>query len=390
MFNATRVSYLTSSKISKSGTWYSSSTGGDGSLSTILVILPESSSPLSTTTISGSTSFRARNSTKDFITPATTSITAISTSSTFISDTPSAVPSDTPSAVPSDTPSALPSDTTSASPSTSMVSSTSRTVKRGKTVVSYTRSYIITESSTTFTTQLSRVSVLGTQEAATFSAPTAAATTDLAFYNRWLSGTLDSGQFSGSVSSGHRNTIIASVVGSVGGFLLAALIIWAMFFWRRKRRVNTTRGFSHEIGCRLDDPSEMADNLNSEQNHHATNLSSNEDEEFLKGKYSSFGRKLPLWHKNDDKLKKDTLMAQPRVPERSQANPFQDEFDFQKRLPLPPPVPTQDLPLHSSFSYASADTSSVSDAGSDSSSSIQLSRPNAVARSTQSFLRELL
>ncbi|SCU93059.1 LAFA_0F14466g1_1 [Lachancea sp. 'fantastica'] len=364
MFNASRVSYASSTKSSRLEPDGSSSFAAGNSFSSSSKGSSGCFWSLDSTESFGSyTSSPTQNSTKVTLVPAGTDM------STFTNTATSETPSFTTDAI-----------------------STTRSLHQGKTAVSYTRSYVITESSTTFTTQLTRVSVLNTNKAATFTAPTAAVTTDVAFYNRWLSGTLDSGQSSGSISAGHRNAIIASVLGSVGGFFIAATLIWAIVFWRRKKRVASTQGFSHEIGCRVDDPANMDNDAYAAPNRSTTNRSSDEDEEFLKSKYSSFGRKLPLWRKSDAKPKPHNSQEQSAGPEqpRAKGNPFQDEFDFQKRLPLLPPVPTRSSPLQTNFSYPSEDTSSISGTDSDSSSSIQLSRPNAVARSTQSFLREVL
>ncbi|CEP64654.1 Tda7p LALA0_S12e03840g [Lachancea lanzarotensis] len=371
MFNATRVSYVSSIKTSSSSSSRSSRfSTGDSFSSTLASSSVHSWSQDLTQTSSSFTSHQTLNSTLIPLIPESTSYSSISNTAT----------------------SEIPTKSTTTPTSTTGATTTTRSLQQGKTAVSYTRSYIITESSVTFTTELSRVSILNSNEAATFSAPTAAVTTDVGFYNRWLSGTLDSGQSGGSISAGHRNAIIASVLGSVGGLLLATLLIGGIIFWRRKKRVKSVQGFSHDIGCRVDDPSNLNDTaFGAPNNRSATNRSSDEDEEFLKSKYSSFGRKLPLWRKSEAKTK--TLASQEQATtesERTRGNPFQDEFDFQKRLPLLPPVPARDPPLHSHFSYRSEETSSFSGTDSDSSSSIQLSRPNAVARSTQSFLREVL
>ncbi|SCV05262.1 LANO_0H03620g1_1 [Lachancea nothofagi CBS 11611] len=359
MFNATRVSYKPRTQSSTTAVRSSSSSSASKSFSL-----------LSATTIWGSSSRNtsptessSAATTESTVIPASTSITALQPSSSTV-------------------------DLTS---STNTQNTLTRSLKSDQTVVSYTRSYVITESSTTFTTALSRATVLDARTAATFTAPTAAATTDVGFYNRWLSGTLDSNSYPGSISKHQRTKIIASVVGSVGGFLLIMVLIWFFVFRRRKNRnSSTTQSFSHDIGCRIDYPLAPTDRTDLDDNHFVTNRSSDEDEVFMKGKYKSFGRKLPLFQKSDAKPDTTWPRDHPVIsPDSPRGNPFQDEFDFQKRLPLPPPVPTRDVPIHSNFSYNSEDTSS-SDISSDTSSSIQLSRPHGAARSTQSFLREVL
>lgn len=268
--------------------------------------------------------------------------------------------------------------------STSLTSSAS--VPSGKTAIVYTRSYVFTASTTTFTTALPLTTTLATKKASTFSAPTAAVTTDVSFYQSWLSGTLgstSSGQ--GSMTPGHRNTIIGSVVGGVCGFILAATFIWFLVFRRGKRRATKNQNFSHEIGTRLEYPpiSPSTDQPRSPD----------EDEMFLKSKYKSLGGKLPLWQGNNTNLQTKEVARGAPQQQKPRGNPFQDEFDFQnRRLPPPPPPPARstETPLPRADFYESDASSSSGSSVDDSTSSIQLTRPAGAARSTQSFLQEVL
>ncbi|SCU87302.1 LADA_0E03180g1_1 [Lachancea dasiensis] len=375
MFNATRITYRSQLQFSTSVPIWSASKSAESKNSNSYVTSSLQTSQRRITTDVTST----ENSTDTTTIPVKTSTTAISHSGTLSSSTSSAHITSSTTTTASGTPSPI-----------------SLSVDSGHTVMSYSRSYVITDSSTTFSTELSRVTVIGTQAASTFSAPTSVVTTDVAFYHRWLGGTLDSGSFTGSVSKHHRNTIIASVVGSVGGFLLAILFIW-LFLIRRRRKHQSSldKSFSHDIGCRLDHPlAPPAD----ESNNYIVRRSSDEDEVFMKNKYRSFGRsfrgKIPQWHRGGDRSDIPAVNNSVAARQASQSDPFQEGPNIQKSLPVPPPILTHDLPLHSTFSYTSADssssTSSSSEAISDSTSSIQIPRPAGATRSTQSFLRELL
>ncbi|SCW04003.1 LAFE_0H03774g1_1 [Lachancea fermentati] len=267
--------------------------------------------------------------------------------------------------------------TTSWSYASTLAKSSSISLPPDETVFVYTQNYVFTASSTTLCVGLPSMVVISTGQLSTYSAPTSAITTDISYYQHWLDGSLDSQN--NSSSGGKRKTIIGSVVGSVGGFLLCALLLWLIVFKRRKDRGKGSQSFSHEIGCRLDHPSDLPEASNT--------IRSIDDEDFLRSKYKSLGKKIPLLRKGEQSrgLNDDNHDV---TKEGEKSNPFQDEFNFQKRLPAPPPVPTRNPPLQSFYSYTS-DTSSSSAESANDSFSIQLNRPNGDRRS-QSFLKEII
>ncbi|CDO93649.1 unnamed protein product [Kluyveromyces dobzhanskii CBS 2104] len=124
-------------------------------------------------------------------------------------------------------------------------------VPSSQTIVYYTRDYIFTDTSTTFTTKLPTLTVIPTES--TFSQPTDPVVTDTSFYKKWLSGALDAGSDSSSSSSGtNKDTIIGGVIGSVGGLALMLLVIYLLFCNRRKRNlIEHEKSFSHEIGRKM-------------------------------------------------------------------------------------------------------------------------------------------
>lgn len=120
-------------------------------------------------------------------------------------------------------------------------------VPSSETVVYYTRDFIFTDTSTTFTKGLPTLTVIPTE--ATFTTPTGPVVTDTSFYERWLSGALDSN----STSSGsNKDTIIGGVIGSVGGLALMILVIYLLFRKRRRRNlIEHEKSFSHDIGRKM-------------------------------------------------------------------------------------------------------------------------------------------
>lgn len=231
----------------------------------------------------------------------------------------------------------------------------------------YTQNYEITASTTTFTTGLPTTLIIPTSASSTFSIPTSVITTDAAFYKNWLSGSLDSDKSYSSRNNKH--TIIGATVGSVCGFLLCLLMLWLMFFRKRKNKIQADeRGFSHEIGRRLDSPPEVpeAAEFSPSELTNPKNARSVDDEAFLKGKYKMLGKRLPplpLWSKKN--LNSDENF--PVIPEKEEkdVNPFKDEFDFQQRLPPSPAPPAQPHLSHynNRFSFMSSMSESTSSSG---------------------------
>ncbi|SCV02554.1 LAMI_0H00496g1_1 [Lachancea mirantina] len=261
-------------------------------------------------------------------------------------------------------------------PTTQSASWKSLTAPSGDTWLPYTRSYVFTAPSTTITTDLVRSTLLPTKRTSSYTAPTAVITTDISYYKKWLDGSINGADV--TPSTNNKNTIIGSVVGSVGGFLLICFLTWFLLYRRRRKPAQITeKSFSHDIGCRLDYPTtaQGADET----------IRMADDEEFIRGKYKSFGKKIPLWRKPDAAPSDDENHVVRDGEKRT--NPFSEEFDFQKRLPLPPPVPTRSSPARSFMSTIS--TSTNGSTSSDDISSIYLARPTGEAGS-QSFLTEVI
>ncbi|KTB19875.1 Topoisomerase I damage affected protein 7 [Nakaseomyces glabratus] len=220
----------------------------------------------------------------------------------------------------------------------------------GKSVYySYIQTFDITASTTTFETALPIVTAFNLKDSYTFSKPSSIITTDLHFYKDWLSGALDSNEENGNKSK-NAGTIAGSVVGSVVGLLVCTLIVW--YFYIRKRRRNQ-KWKSFEVPSRSKD----------------------------------------VEYNNND-------------------NPFNNEFDFQHRVPPPLPpqrknhnsigVPPSSMGLsntrsadyHMRFSYISSSTDSSDDYSDSMQSALHIGSDSGRERSNDvpemGYLREII
>ncbi|KAL3239354.1 Tda7p [Nakaseomyces bracarensis] len=100
----------------------------------------------------------------------------------------------------------------------------------------YTQTFDITDSSTSFTTALPLTTAFNLANSYSFTKPTGVVTTNLHFYKDWLSGAIDNNSNDGTpTKKSNAGTIAGSVVGSVGGLILCTLVIWFIFFKRKKK-----------------------------------------------------------------------------------------------------------------------------------------------------------
>lgn len=253
----------------------------------------------------------------------------------------------------------------------------------------YTQQYYITGSSTTFETGLPTTTVRAKTATSSFSVPSTTQTRDLGFYQNWLNGSLGE---SGSPTTPAKNKIIGGVVGGVGGLLLCSIVIWLMFFRRRKNKAEPTVGFTYEIGRRAGYPSQSQSVDIDQEKTQPT-------------------RQAPFLARIKNKAIAQISKNRNSVPQNEESDPFQEEFDFRKRPqpPIPPARsrhdtnqevstrPAYDVPIDHRFSYVSSltDSSYISSAQGDysslSSTSVRLPSdvPNH-SESSHGFLREVI
>lgn len=180
-------------------------------------------------------------------------------------------------------------------------------IPSSETLVFYTRDYIFTDTSTTFTKKLPTLTVLPTQSS--FTKPTSPVVTDTSYYQRWLSGGLDSNPKS---TSSNKDSIIGGVVGCVGGLFVMLVIIYFLYKKRRKRNLLAhEKSFSHEVGRKMG-----YDDI---------------DKFIVQSRVSSDSvtQLSPAAHKTYQSTKAlpSTPTNAPILPKRSEAdNPFNDEY----------------------------------------------------------------
>lgn len=262
----------------------------------------------------------------------------------------------------------------------------------------YTQMYEITGSTTTFNTGILSTVELAKSASTSFSVPQSTSTKDIQFYQNWLDGSL--GNSGAQSQNATKNKIIGGVVGGVGGLIICSLVVWLMFSRRRKNKdkeVNTS--FSSEIGRRVGYPLPSPSLDANEEKIITPDNSTGAIFSRIKNKAKAF----PQISRNVNDTGEDN---------NNDDNPFQNEFNFEARLP-PPPVPpprktTMQYPIPGGeatsqtdgrYSYVSSmsDSSFASSAGdysTMSSTSIRLdseyNNNNNVPGSSQGFLREVI
>lgn len=262
----------------------------------------------------------------------------------------------------------------------------------------YTQMYEITGSTTTFNTGILSTVELAKSASTSFSVPQTTSTKDIQFYQNWLDGSL--GNSGAQLQNATKNKIIGGVVGGVGGLIICSLILWLMFSRRKKNKdkeANTS--FSSEIGRRVGYPLPSPSLDANEEKIITPDNSTGAIFSKIKNKAKAF----PQISRNVNDTGEDN---------NNDDNPFQNEFNFEARLP-PPPVPpprktTMQYPIPGGegtsqtdgrYSYVSSmsDSSFASSAGdysTMSSTSIRLGSEynnyNNAPGSSQGFLREVI
>ncbi|QLL34920.1 hypothetical protein HG536_0H02950 [Torulaspora globosa] len=372
---------------SASGVSSSSTSASESELSSVRSESSSSSGLERSSASSASSSWASRSSSSSpsSSSDSDTSVIDLSTSS---SSSESVIPSTSvlePQSTPFSSSSATSAWTSTSAPSYT-VSQDSRSI-----YYIYTQLYHITGSTTTFDTGLPTTTARAKTVTSSFSVPTSTQTRGIQFYENWLDGGL--GEAS-SPSSPTKNKIIGGVVGGVAGALLCGIVLWLMFFRRRKKTTKAPRGFTSKIGRRAGYP------LPSQASDH--------DQEKVSPPATGSGQTALLSRIKSKAMAQISRNKGETDPRNDSGNPFQDEFNFQARRP--PPIPPSrnitgiyasadpEVPVDHRFSYVSSltDSSYISSTqgnySSMSSSSIRLA-PDAErnpSESARGFLREVI
>ncbi|AET40789.1 Tda7p Ecym_6417 [Eremothecium cymbalariae DBVPG len=214
-----------------------------------------------------------------------------------------------------------------------------------KTYVIYTQNYQFTASYTTFNTGLPVTSVMPTEVYSTFSTPTSVITTDVGLYKAWSNNLFGNPTPSANPYKGSKkNMIIGTVLGSVCGFFFCLSVFCFMLFRKKKalRKSKAERGFTHEIGCRLDYP--VTEQHDRSRGNVGVGLSADLPP-LLKSKYRLGVHKKKRSESALKEFYKRRDLSNGRrasIDSTNSSNPFRDEFDFQQRT-QPPPVPPRVL-----------------------------------------------
>ncbi|KTB23449.1 Topoisomerase I damage affected protein 7 [Nakaseomyces glabratus] len=272
--------------------------------------------------------FSTSKSTETYISSQSTSFSISSESSVQISSSSSS--SSSPSSSPSSS-SALSSSSSSSSNTESSSSSTpiiSSTVSKNYIIYIYDQKFEFTDASTTFDTDIpveTRIKITP-NKMVSFTPPTGILTTDAALYQKYLAGTLDWN--SHDTDARIRNSkIIGGVVGSICGLLVCSVVIFLLFF-RRKR--NTHNYMPDDDLTSIKDEKGSYYGFSTENTPYKPAISTRDltaSNQRLKKLFSKKENSTPT--KNWKKATTE-YMSTPST------NPFQDEFDFDKRLPSPP------------------------------------------------------
>lgn len=188
----------------------------------------------------------------------------------------------------------------------------------------YDQRYEFTDATTTFDADIPTKTKIprGKDITASFAAPTSVITTDAAYYKAALAGTLDfnSKQQDARVRNGK---IIGGVVGSIGGLIICLSICWFVFYTRKRRNRSNS--------CYDDDLTSIKDEKASYYGFTADSTPRKPTASVLDLGFSN--QKI----KGIFKKRYDTPeQTHRRRKSLANTNPFQDEFDFDKRLPSPP------------------------------------------------------